>query len=226
MAVPVTERGRRTRQRILASAAELIHERGIQATSIDDVLAASGTGKSQFYHYFAGKDDLVRDVLAYQLERLLTEQRPFLERLDSWAGIEAWFAFVLDWHRRRGFLGGCPIGSLASEAADQDSQLRDELAAAFDSWESFLRAGLATLRARRQLRPDADPDALAEATMATVQGGILIAKTKKAAHPLAHALAAALAALQSFATDIEDQREHAVAAAGASADPASADDCG
>lgn len=198
MGVPSTERGRRTRQRILASAAELIYERGIEATSVDDVLAASAAGKSQFYHYFAGKEALVRDVLAYQLERLVAEQRPFLERLDSFEGIEAWFAFILDLHRRRGFLGGCPIGSLASEAADRGGELRNDLVAAFDSWEAFLRAGLTRMREGGELRPEADPEALAEATMATIQGGILLAKTKKAAHPLANALAAALAALRAY----------------------------
>lgn len=203
MGVPITERGRRTRQRILASAAALIYERGIEATSVDDVLAASDAGKSQFYHYFGGKDELVHEVLAYQLEQLLAEQRRFLERLDSFEGIEAWFAFILDWQQRRGFLGGCPIGSLASEAADRGGRLRQELVAAFESWEAFLRAGLAMMQGRGELRPDADPDALAEATMATIQGGILIAKTKKTAHPLANALATALTALRSFAAEIE-----------------------
>lgn len=199
MAAAVTERGRRTRERILATAAALIHERGIQATSVDDVLAASEAGKSQFYHYFADKEELVRDVLAYQLERLLADQRPFLDRLDSFEGIEAWFAFILRLHRRRHFLGGCPIGSLASEAADRDPELRDRLADAFDAWQSFLRAGLESMRDRGELRPDANPDALAEATMAAIQGGILIAKTKKTEQPLANALAATLAALQSYA---------------------------
>ncbi|MDE3025732.1 MAG: TetR family transcriptional regulator C-terminal domain-containing protein [Acidobacteriota bacterium] len=208
----VTERGRRTQERILASAAALIHERGVRATSVDEVLAASQTGKSQFYHYFAGKDELGRAVLAYQLERLLAEQRPLLERLDSFEGIEDWFAFILDLHRRRGFLGGCPIGSLAAEAADEDPKLREALAAAFDAWQSFLRAGLEAMRARGELRPDADPDALAEATMAAIQGGILLATTKKREQPLASALAAALVALRSYIADMDPRTSPARAA--------------
>jgi TetR/AcrR family transcriptional repressor of nem operon len=39
-------------------AAGLFAERGIAATSVDEVLAASGAGKGQFYHYFRGRDEL------------------------------------------------------------------------------------------------------------------------------------------------------------------------
>ncbi len=41
-----TRRGIETRDRILTAAAELIHERGVTGISVDDILAASGTGKS------------------------------------------------------------------------------------------------------------------------------------------------------------------------------------
>ncbi len=199
MAEALTDRGKQTRQKILATAAAMIHDQGVKATSVDAVLAGSGTGKSQFYHYFANKDDLVREVLAYQFNQLVREQGALLQRLDTWDGIEAWFNFIVEWQRRRRLLGGCPIGSLAAEMADCDDELRVALVGAFDSWESFLKRGLAAMQARGQLAPDADPDALAEATLAAIQGGILLAKTKKSLQPLRNALAGALACLHSFA---------------------------
>ncbi len=199
MAEARTDRGKQTRQKILAISAARIHDKGVKATSIDEVLAASGTGKSQFYHYFANKGDLVREVLAYQFNQLVREQGALLQRLDSWDGIGAWFEFIVEWQRRRRLLGGCPIGSLAAEMADCDDELRKALVGAFDSWESFLKRGLAAMQARGQLAPDADPDALAEATLAAIQGGILLAKTKKNLQPLRNALAGALASLRSYA---------------------------
>ncbi len=78
MAEALTDRGKQTRQKILATAAARIHDQGVKATSIDEVLAASGTGKSQFYHYFANKADLVREVLAYQFNQLAREQGALL----------------------------------------------------------------------------------------------------------------------------------------------------
>jgi TetR/AcrR family transcriptional repressor of nem operon len=56
---PRTGRGRASRERIVEHAAELFAERGVAATSLDDVLAAAGAGKSQLYHYFRGRDELV-----------------------------------------------------------------------------------------------------------------------------------------------------------------------
>lgn len=55
------------------------------------------------------------------------------------------------------------------------------------------------MRARGELRRDADPRALAEATLASIQGGILLAKTKKNVEPLKNALAGAMACLRSYA---------------------------
>ncbi len=200
MTLTPTARGRRSRERILQAAATLFHERGVHATSVDAVLEASGAGKSQLYHYFPSKTALVREVLAYQLERVIQGHLPLLERLDSWEGIETWFAAVVDWHTRREFLGGCPIGSLAAEMADYDDGLDGALARAFGRWESYLADGLVAMRERGELRPDADPVELAEAALAMVQGGILLARTKKEARPLLHAMDGALCYLRAWAT--------------------------
>lgn len=195
---PKTARGRRTRERILATAATLFHERGVHATSVDDVLATSGAGKSQFYHHFSSKAELVREVLRYQFHRLQEEQAPLLERLDSWDGFSAWFDYIVRWQEGRGLLGGCPVGSLAAEMADWDDDLRADLAAAFRQWESTVAAGLKSMRDQGELRADADPDGLAEAVVAAIQGGILLARTKKDVRSLEHVLSSALAYLRGF----------------------------
>jgi len=195
---PKTARGKRTRERILTTAAVLFHDRGVHATSVDDVLAASGTGKSQFYHHFSSKTELVREVLGYQFHRLQEEQAPLLERLDTWDGFVAWFDYIVRWQEGRGLLGGCPVGSLAAEMADWDDDLRADLADAFRRWESVVAGGLRAMRDRGELRPDADPDTLAEAVVAAIQGGILLARTKKDVRSLEHVLASALAYLRGF----------------------------
>src|SRR6266852_1400144 len=51
-----TARGDETRREILAAAADLFHKQGVVATSPDQIIDASGTGKGQFYHYFKNKE--------------------------------------------------------------------------------------------------------------------------------------------------------------------------
>ena len=194
---PATIRGRETKTRIVAAAADLMHERGVAATSVDDVLAAAGVGKSQFYHYFAAKTELVEAVLRHQLDRVLREQGRF--DVATWDGIRGWLDALLAQHEARGFAGGCPLGSLVAEVADQDDRLRTVAAEAFALWEGQLAAGLRALQDRSGLRADADPEALAEEALASIQGGYLLSTAKRAARPMRGAIGAAFARLRSYA---------------------------
>ncbi len=194
-----TRRGTETRDRILISAADLIHERGVASTSIDDILAASGTGKSQFYFYFGSKDELVRNVLHHNLKAILDTQESLSKGLSTWKGIKVWLDGIADSYARQDLVGGCRLGSLAAEMAERDEELRLALADAFSRWESFLEAGLQAMKARGVLRPGADPSALTDATMASIQGGYLLSTTKKDIRPMRNALQAAYAHLRSFA---------------------------
>ena len=193
---PRTTRGRAVKARIVAAAAELMHRRGVAATSVDHVLAASGTGKSQFYHYFADKRDLVEAVLRHQLERVLAEQRRF--DVGTWDGIRAWLESLLVAQMQRGFYGGCPLGSVVAEVADQDERLRTIAVEAFARWEAELTAGLRSLQERNELRADVDVERLAEEAMATIQGAYLLSMARKEIRPMRSALEAAFDRLASY----------------------------
>jgi TetR/AcrR family transcriptional regulator, transcriptional repressor for nem operon len=196
---PRTRRGQASRERIISSAADLVGERGVHGTSLDDVLATAGASKSQLYHYFRDKEDLVRAVVARQTDRVLAVQMPLLDELDSWAAIAAWFEALVALQDQRSCVGGCPIGSLASELADHDEEARRDLVASFDRWEGYLTCGLTRMRERGELVAQADPAMLAMAVMASIQGGLLLTQTRKTSRPLRVALDAALLYLRSFA---------------------------
>ena len=70
-----TARGAATRARIVEAAAALVHLRGAGATSLEDIMEASATSKSQLYHYFDDKDALMRAVIEFQTRRV-TAARP------------------------------------------------------------------------------------------------------------------------------------------------------
>src|SRR5882757_8660780 len=112
-ALPVTERGRRARAAIIDAAATLMYQKGVSMTSLDDVLAAAGSGKSQLYHYFDSKAELVAAVIERQLELVLAEQ-PSLQQIDSWDGINRWGAEILELHSAPGGPFACPLGTMAA----------------------------------------------------------------------------------------------------------------
>jgi len=197
---PKTDRGRVTKERILVAAASLFHECGVNATSVEDVLAAAQAGKSQFYRYFPSKDDLVSAVIAYQSEHYLGWQRELLDGLDSWEGIEAYFDAVIASHARAEMRGGCPIGSLAAELADQDDRLRREVSDVFSGWQESVERGLGRMKAAGKLAPEAEPGQLAAATLAGIQGAYLLSTVHKDVGPMKAGLEATLSYLRSFAT--------------------------
>lgn len=197
--LPKTERGRASRERIVASADNLIARHGVAGTSLDEILNAAGASKSQLYHYFGDRDDLVRAVITHRCETALAEVVRSLERVDTLRALERWLRAQVAAQRQVDFVGGCPIGSLASELADRDEPARRQLCAAFDTWQRGFEAALRRIKARGELRADASPPALAAALLACMQGGLLLTQTRKSAQPLRAALDAGLTYLRSFA---------------------------
>ena len=87
----LTRKGQATRDRIVESAAGLMFRQGVAGTTTEQVQAAAGVSASQIFHYFGDKRALVRAVIAYQTEAVLTAQQP-LGRLDSMEALRAWAA--------------------------------------------------------------------------------------------------------------------------------------
>lgn len=55
-------KSKRTKEKLLASARELINERGFDHVSVQDITEHAGVAKGTFYHYFNVKEDVVRDL--------------------------------------------------------------------------------------------------------------------------------------------------------------------
>ena len=196
----LTPKGIATRQRIIDAACELVFERGAAAVSLDDVLAATGTSKSQLYHYFTDRPGLIRAIVTRQGERVLGLHSSVLGSVDRWEALYRWRDFVVAAVRETDCRGGCPVGSLASELAELDEQSRLGLASVFARWGDMIAAALRAMAANGQLDPDADVSRLALATLASLQGGLLLAKTSRSVVPLEIALDAAIAHLRASAS--------------------------
>jgi len=176
----LTPKGARTRQRIVECAAALIHERGVAGTTLEDVKAAADVSGSQLYHYFPDKDDLVQAVIDYQAESIVSRNR---DALSSANGIEAWRNMAISAARRTQGKGGCQLGSLVGQLAENDPEARAHIAAGFDQLAATIRDGLRSVHAEWNLPPDIDEDDLATTLLATLQGGLLLAQVHGNSRP-------------------------------------------
>src|SRR5229473_8401146 len=196
-AEPSTRRGRASRERIVERAAELFAERGVAQTSLDEVLAAAGAGKSQLYHYFRGRDELVEAAVAHRCTQVVAGLTQELGRVASLAGLEQALAGFVAGFEQMG-LPGCPIGSLAAEVAERNEGARLQAAAAFGAWEQLFADALERMQERGELHADASPAVLATALLASIEGGMVLSQARKDPAPLHIAVDAGLAQLRTY----------------------------
>lgn len=175
---PRTARGRATRERIVRAATELVAERGVAGTSLDDVRELAHASKSQLYLYFADRDELLRAVAESTCDTVIETQADALAGFDSITGIRRYLDAIVALQVERN-TPGCPIGSLAGQLVEHDDASRLILADGLERWELSLRAGLEAMAAREELRPDTNPALLASQTLMLLQGGLLLSQVRR-----------------------------------------------
>jgi len=198
--IPLTARGAATRDRIVHAAADLMYVKGVHATTLDDVRAATGTSKSQLYRHFPDKDTLVHAVIALRGQQVIARETQRPGRFNSFSGLVRWRNALIQANALQNGAYGCALGSMASELSDEDEQARTLLADLFKTWEGLIAAGLERMQVKGALKPDADPEQLATGLMAAVQGGYLLANTAHDVRPMELAIDMALEYLKSHLT--------------------------
>jgi AcrR family transcriptional regulator len=152
---------------------------GVAGTSMPAVQEAAGVSASQIYHYFGDKTGLVRAVMSYRVSSAEASGAFSPGRFDSIASLEAWRDTVLALQIDRDCVGGCEFGALVSELADSAPIYRGDAVDGYARLEAPIRDGLRAMYHRGELSADADPDALALALLAALQGGLLMSKARR-----------------------------------------------
>jgi TetR/AcrR family transcriptional regulator, transcriptional repressor for nem operon len=196
----LTARGAKTRARIVAAAAELMYVQGVGATTLDEVLAASGASKSQLYHHFDGKDALVRAVVDHVGRRVIEREREALSHVSTIRGLRRWRDSLVQTNALRHGAYGCSLGSLASEVSDHDALARQTLSQLFGEWQGLLASVLRRLQGGGVLPTEVSVDLLATGLMAALQGGYMLAQTEHDVTPMATSIDMALAHIESLSS--------------------------
>ena len=174
--------GKSTREAVIEAATRLIHLKGYQNTTLDEVLSASGVGKGNFYHYFKSKEDLGYAILDRVVEAFIERAlNPcFSDTAGSRMGqIRCFLGRIRDAQVERNFIGGCVFGNLAAELADVHEGFRSRLSGLFARWRDHLTDVLTDAQRRGEVQPACRPDAVAQFLVASMEGAILLTKLTK-----------------------------------------------
>ena len=200
----LTSRGAATRSRIVLAAAELMHVQGVAATTIDDVLAASATSKSQFYQHFDDKSNWCTRSSPCAPTRCCRGSVCAWRRWTRFAGCTQWRdAMVQRCALRRG-LWGCELGSLGSRIVRYRRQGEGIAVRALHRMaDTARRRAGAHARQRSPSPTEADIRALATGLLAAVEGGYLLSQTGRDPRLMQAALNMAIGHVASFAAAAE-----------------------
>ena len=192
-------RGAQTRLRIIQTAADLFHKQGVRATSPDDVIDASRTGKGQFYHYFKNKEGLIHEVLQTHLESIRAGTAPVKYDVRSWQELERWFLAHLELQKSFNMTRGCPFGTVGNEVTENDPLIHQDLSLIFEVVKNKLAAFFVKEKANGRLSKEANEERMADFCIAVIQGAMLMGKIKRASQPVETTVREALTHLKRYA---------------------------
>ena len=184
------------RQRMILAAQDLFHRQGIHATSVDQILKSSGTGKSQFAHYFKTKEGLVHDVLQNLHLWLRGPDAPVNYHIKTWDDLESWLRFFVKAQDYYGCDRACPVSTIGNDLTEEQVLLRQDVRIIFEWVRAQLTRFFAERKALGELKDSVDPEALADFCIVTVQGGLLLGKITRNSTNFENAVTHALAYLE------------------------------
>jgi AcrR family transcriptional regulator len=185
-------KGEKTRLRILQAARDLFHAQGVAATSPDQVIEASETGKGQFYYYFESKEGLVHAVLQNYLEEMRAGKNPVHFEITQWKELERFFFAHLEMQQSFRMTRGCPFGTIGNGVTEKDELIRQDLNLIFEVMKANLAAFFIREKAAGRMSQDADEEQLANFCIAAVQGAMLMGKIKRSSETVETTIRAAL----------------------------------
>jgi AcrR family transcriptional regulator len=150
---PVTARGRRTRDALLAAGRELLETRGWAGFTPEQVAAAAGVSYGTFYTYFESKDDLLRSIVRTVADQMFTDSLVAPETADD--------PYVRIVASNRGYLRAWRNASrvlrLVEQGAGEDDTLRKLLLEVRELYVHRGAEGLRRLQEAGLANQDLDP---------------------------------------------------------------------
>jgi TetR/AcrR family transcriptional regulator, transcriptional repressor for nem operon len=171
-------KGDETRERIIAKAAELFNQRGLEGTSMADLMEATGLEKGGIYRHFPSKEAVAAEAFDYAWEEAFQER---VSDLGSISGsVDRLKHLIANFVERRSSIpGGCPLLNTAVESDDGNPVLRERARQALGKWQNLLTSVINDGIQRREIRGGVDPNRLAMLIISSLEGALMISRLER-----------------------------------------------
>lgn len=167
-----------TRQKILAVAADEIHQHGFQPTSLSTILNRCGISKGALYYHFTNKLELGYAVFEENfIPMFLDTWQPALSQDDPIEGLCQFFTDMCNEMNCSEVVCGCPLNNLCEEMANVDEGFRLRILSMQEKLNALIVTALE--RIKGDLRPELKLTQVAYFIVATFHGSTSLSKSSR-----------------------------------------------
>ena len=174
------------KEKLLTDGLRIVHQRGLGASSVRDIVQAAGVPQGSFTNHFASKEAFGLEILerywemtsANVMATLRNDGLPPLRRLRAWVDNQ------LEYLRKDDMRRGCLYGNLSAEASEESEAIRTRVASVFAENQASVAYCLEAAIDAGELTPNTDVQELAGFIVSSLQGAILVAKAQRSPIPV------------------------------------------
>ena len=170
-----------TRDQIIEATAGLLETQGYRATGLNQIIEESGAPKGSLYYYFpGGKEEFSAEAISKVAEEIAQRIETTLAAIEDPGEAVADFILQLAHQvRKSNYLKGGPITTVALEAVTTSERLNEACRATYELWQAafagkLVRSGFSPARAGQ----------LAGLIISSIEGAIVLSRTKRSTAPL------------------------------------------
>lgn len=173
------------KQQLVTAGLNLLHSKGFNATSVQDITDAAGVPKGSFYNHFTSKEALGLEVLERYAEAAATYYAVLDDAsLAPKARLRQYFDLLIGANTATDYHCGCMLGNFSGELSSQIPAMRDALSRNFDAWAARLAGVIAEAQRDGSVRAPQPALELAQFIIDAWQGAVLHAKAAHSRAPL------------------------------------------
>lgn len=132
------------KEQIVTTSMELLHSKGFNATSVQDITDAAGVPKGSFYNHFASKEALGLEVVQRYIEAVGALAAVLKDRtLAPRQRLQRYFDGMIASNRANDYHYGCMLGNFSTELSNQIPAMRTAMREAFDGSSGLLAMAIA-----------------------------------------------------------------------------------
>lgn len=178
-------KGTDTREKIIERAATLFNTKGYSASSINDVMEATGLKKGGIYNHFESKDDLACQAFDFAVrragEKLLEKLEPCTNAKDRLFAVIEHFESLPD---NPALPGGCPLMNTAIESDDGYPLMQKRVNKAFDRFQKLIHTMAQEAIDQNLIKSSLKADEISILMISTLEGALMLSKVRQTSEPL------------------------------------------